>query len=164
MNNLQQIFKPHQFGPGEKSIDFWHVYNNLSRTPYESGVGIQCRDPDQYYVNAWHVITPKAMRRHLDWRNRVDTQFISFYEDQADAKREAQRRRNMHTRERGAVRIAHINIPQGSNVWFFSRQEMLDMMRALGDYGVDLMSCSGSTEWFVWGRVWQECVLDSQSS
>ena len=96
----------------------------------------------------------------MDWHNRVNTQFISFYDNQADAKREAQRRRDVRTRERGAVRIAHINIPRGSNVWFFSRQEMLGMMRALGDYDVDLMSYSGSTEWFVWGRVPQKYVMD----
>jgi hypothetical protein len=163
MSNLQQIFQPHQFGPGETSIDLWHVYDGLSQTPYKPGIGIQCGDPDEYYVHAWHVITPKAMRRHLDWHNRVDTQFISFYDNQADAKREAQRRRSMNTPRRGSVRIVHVRIPLGTDVWFFSRQEMLDMMRALNDYSLDLMTCSGPTEWFVWGRVPEEYVVDLQS-
>ena len=104
------------------------------------------------------------MRRHLDWRNRVDTQFISFYDNQADARREAQRRRNMNTRGRGPVRIAHVNIPLGEGVWLFSRQEMLGMMRAVGDCGIDLMRCSGSTEWFVWDHVPDRCVMGLQSS
>jgi hypothetical protein len=110
------------------------------------------------------VITPKAMRRHLDWRNRVDTQFISFYDNQADARREAQRRRNMNTWGRGSVCIAHVSIPLGKGVWLFSRQEMLGMMRAVGDHGIDLMACSGSTEWFVWDHVPDSCVIGLQSS
>jgi hypothetical protein len=88
MNNLQQIFQPHQFGPGESSIDLWHVYDDLSQTSYHPGTGIQCGDPNDYFVNAWHIITPKAMRRHLDWRNRKQTQFISFYDNENDARRE----------------------------------------------------------------------------
>jgi hypothetical protein len=88
MNNLQQIFQPHQFGPGESSIDLWHVYDDLSQTSYHPGTGIQCGDPNDYFVNAWHIITPKAMRRHLDWRSRKQTQFISFYDNENDARRE----------------------------------------------------------------------------
>jgi hypothetical protein len=161
MSNIQQVFQPHRFGPGETFVDLWHVYDGLSQTPYEPGIGIQCGDPDQYFVNACHVITPKAMRRHLNWQNSVKTQFISFYDNQADARREAQRRRRMYTPGRGAVRIAHVRLSLGTNVWFFSRQEMLAMMRAVDDYGMDLVSCSGRTEWFVWGRVPDEYVVDT---
>jgi hypothetical protein len=63
---------------------------------------------------------------------------------------------------RGIVQVAHVNIPLGSRVWSFSRQEMLDMMKALGDYSLDLMTSSGSREWFVWGVVPDHLVQDIQ--
>jgi hypothetical protein len=158
MNNLQHIFQPHQFGPGEDYVDLWHVYDNLSQTPYQTGIGIQCGDPREFYVKAWHIITPKAMRRHLDWRNRNQTQFISFYDNENQATREAQRRRDSNMPGRGLVRIAHVRIPNGTGVWVFSRREMLSMMLALDDNGTDLITSSGSREWFVWGVVPEHLV------
>ena len=93
MDQLQQIFRPHQFGD-TRYVDLYHVYDNLSQTPFLHGDGISCGDPDDYIMNAWHVIMPLAMRRHLNWQNRISTQFISFYNNEADARREAQRRVN----------------------------------------------------------------------
>jgi hypothetical protein len=71
MVHLQQNFRPHQF-VNEGYIDLYHVYDNLSRTQYEHGFGINCEDPDDYVMNAWHVITPSAMRltqRVLIWEH-----------------------------------------------------------------------------------------------
>jgi hypothetical protein len=69
MEKLQEIFQPHQFKADEQHIDLYHVYNDLSRTEYQAGIGIQFDDPDNYVMNAWHAITPSAMMKHLDWKN-----------------------------------------------------------------------------------------------
>ena len=56
MAELSDIFRPHPFAAGETHIDLYHVYDNLSRTPYVLDVGIKCEDPNNYIMNAWHVI------------------------------------------------------------------------------------------------------------
>jgi len=137
MVQLQQIFQPHQF-VNEDHIDLYHVYDNLSRTPYEHGVGINCDDPNDYVMNAWHVITPSAMRRHLDWNNRIPTQFVSFYDNMADASQPLDQRRGrpivwgVGLRDPNTVRIAHVRLPRGTNIWAFSRPEMVNMMDVFG--------------------------------
>lgn len=94
MEPLREIFQSHRFRADETHIDLYHVYDNLSRTPYRHSIGIECDDPDDYLMNAWHVITPSAMIGHLDWRNRTRTQFVSFYSSLTNAQREQRRRRN----------------------------------------------------------------------
>jgi hypothetical protein len=164
MNVLRQTLHPHIFGPGEYFVDLWHVHDSQSQTKYQLGIGIQCGDQIEYVMNPWHIITPRAMRQHLDWRNRRPTQFISFYDNQLDASREAQRRRNLHQQGRGPIRIAHVRLPRGSNVWSFSREEMLGMMNALNNNDWQLMAFSGAREWFVWGFVPDRFVLDVRSN
>jgi hypothetical protein len=159
MVQLQQIFRPHQF-VNEDYIDLYHVYDNLSRTPYEHGVGINCDDPNDSVMNAWHIITPSAMRRHLYWKNRIPTQFLSFYDNMADASQELNRRRShlfvqgVGRRDPNSVRIAHVRLSRGTNVWAFSRLEMLDMMDVFGSSARrDMFLTSGASEWFVWGGI-----------
>ena len=86
------VFQPHTFRLDEEYVDLFHVYDNLSQTPYQTDRGIQCGDPDQYLMQAWHVITPRTLMRHSDWWNRNRTQFISFYDNLDIAQNEAQRR------------------------------------------------------------------------
>lgn len=159
MDRLQQVFRPHQF-VNENYIDLYHVYDNLSRTQYEHGIGINCEDPNEYIINAWHVITPFAMRRHLNWSNRIPTQFVSFYDNMADAARAQHHRRSRPFvsggiyRDPNSVRIAHVRLPRGTNVWAFSRAEMLDMMGVFGNAArLEMLRTSGANEWFVWGVV-----------
>ena len=165
MEQLQEIFQPHQFRADEHHIDLYHVYDNLSRTPYQPGIGIECDDPDEYFMNAWHVITPTAMINHLNWRNRTRTQFISLYNNLADAIREQQRRcnqpfvYNVGYRTPGSVRIAHVRLLQNTNVWAFSRAEMLSMMGIFGGQAqLETLKTSAPSEWFVWGVIPDECV------
>ena len=162
MEQLQEIFQPHRFRADEPHVDLYHVYDNLSRTPYQHGIGIECEDPDNYIMNAWHVITPSAMIKHLDWRNRTPTQFISFYNRLEDAQREQQRRRNqpyVGRRIRGPVRIAHVRLLPNTNVWAFSRAEMLNMMGIFSNQAQQqTFSTSAPSEWFVWGFVPDEFV------
>ena len=138
MTQLSDVFRPHAFQPTEAHIDLYHVYDNLSQTPYQRGIGIECGDPDEYVMNAWHVITPNTMSQHLDWYNRQPTQFISLFADRNAAAQEAQRRRNQAfvpgggQRIPNSVRTAHIRLSRGTNVWFFSRAEMLAMMATFG--------------------------------
>jgi len=56
LGRLRRLFKPHEFA-NQDYVDLYHVYDNLSRIPFQPGVGIQCEDPDEYFVNPWHVIT-----------------------------------------------------------------------------------------------------------
>ncbi|KAK1091139.1 hypothetical protein LTR48_006897, partial [Friedmanniomyces endolithicus] len=93
LERLRQLFKPHEFAE-QDYVDLYHVYDNLSRTPFQPGIGIECEDPDEYLMSPWHVITPVAMRQHLDWWNRHRTQFVSFYDNEAAALLDVQRRRN----------------------------------------------------------------------
>jgi hypothetical protein len=74
-----------------------------------------------------------------------------------DAKREQQRRRN-HThvgasyRSPESVRIAHVRLPRNTNVWAFSRAEMLSMMGIFGNRAqLQTLSNSAPSEWFVVG-------------
>lgn len=170
MEQLQEIFQPHQFRADEQHVDLYHVYDNLSRTPYQHGIGIECEDPDNYIMNAWHVITPSAMIKHLDWGNRTRTQFISFYNSLEDAEREQQRRRNQpYVRDVGrrnprSVRIAHVRLSRNTNVWAFSRAEMLSMMGTFGhEAQLQTMRTSAPSEWFVWGVVPDEFVQNRHS-
>lgn len=164
MANLQQIFRPHQFQANQGHLDLYHVYDNLSQTPYQQGIGIECGDLDRYFMNAGHVITPVAMRRHLNWANREHTQFISFYSDRADAIRERNRRRGQTNvpkgehRDASSVRVAHVRITPNSNIWAFSRNEMLAMMSSFGMPVFDIMASSHPNEWFVWGDVPDQLV------
>ncbi|KAK4504547.1 hypothetical protein PRZ48_005463 [Zasmidium cellare] len=131
-------FHSHAFGPSEHYVDLFHVYDNLSRTPYIPGEGIRREDPDRYWMHPIHVITPEKLMLHADWNNRKPTQFISFYGDLASARQEAQRRRGQKIvpgglqRDPDSVRIAHVRLQREANVFFFSRDEMLEMMQCFG--------------------------------
>lgn len=103
--------------------------------------------------------------KHLDWRNRTRTQFISFYNNLEDAQREQQRRRNqpyvrdVGRRIPGSARIAHVRLLRNTNVWAFSRAEMLSMMGTFGDQAqLQTFRTSARSEWFVWGFVPDEFV------
>lgn len=130
MASLQQIFRPHQFQANESDFDLYHVYDDLSQTPYQPGIGIECGDLNRYLMTAGHVITPAAMRRHLDWGNREPTQFISFCSNRADAMCERDRRRRQTNvpgggrRDANSVRVAHVRLSRDSNVWAFSQRDV----------------------------------------
>ncbi|KAK1613522.1 hypothetical protein BDP81DRAFT_443702 [Colletotrichum phormii] len=165
MEQLRETFRPHRFGTNEHYMDLFHVYDDLSRTPYLHGIGIQCEDPDTYVINSWHVITPSAMRNHLNWRSSTPSQFISFFDSLQDARREQQRRRDktyvshVGYRRPESVRIAHVRLQRNTNVWVFSRAEMLRMMRTFGRQAeLEMAQSSALGEWFVWGVVPDECV------
>ncbi|KAF2453107.1 hypothetical protein BDY21DRAFT_357290 [Lineolata rhizophorae] len=162
---LCNIFVSHPFAENE-SLDLYHVYDNLSRTPL-GRYGIECDDPDRYLMAPWHVITPLKMRKHLDWGNREPTQFISFYDNRDSAFKEARRRRaaslaafgrrrqlGKQDRDPGTVSVAHVRLDKNSNVWVFSKEEL---MRMIPEY--DIFQMAGKNEWFVWEYVPLEHVV-----
>lgn len=155
---LREYFRPYHFGPSEEFVELYHVYDNQSQTPLIPDVGIQCADTNNYIMDAWHVITGKAIRRHLDWSNRRPAQFVSFYDDLATARRDKSRRIGSGKSPQ-AVRIAHIRLSKGTNVWFFSKQEWLSMMQAVNEPRFDINSTMGRRDWIVWGAVPADCVL-----
>ncbi|KAK2007895.1 hypothetical protein LZ32DRAFT_609898 [Colletotrichum eremochloae] len=163
MEQLQEIFQPHQFGINEQYVNLYHVYDDLSRTPYQHGIGIECEDPDIYFMNAWHVITPSAIGKHLNWCNKAPTQFMSFYNNLKTARCEQYRRCNqtyVHDvgyRRPESVRIAHVRLPRNTNVWAFLHEEMLGMMGTFGA-GLEMSRISDPSELFVWWGVPDECV------
>jgi hypothetical protein len=162
MDQVEIAFRPHGFQVGQH-VDLYHVYDNLSQTPFEPGYGIACGDPDNYYMKVWYVITPSAVREHLDWSNRKPTQFISLYDNLNDATREANRRRNnvWQGRQPNSVRIAHVRLNGNCGVWANSRDEILAMMNALEYSGdTDVFRNLGRTEWLVWGFIPEELVVN----
>lgn len=101
------------------------------------------------------------MKKHLDWGNKVPTQFISFYNSLEAAVREQRRRHSqLHgTRTPQSSRIAHVRLPRNTNVWAFSRAEMLSMMGTFGPQAqVEMSQVCARSEWFVWGAVPDELV------
>lgn len=87
MERLRQTFRPHHLR-GEDLIDPYHVHDYLSHIPFIHGIGIQCEDSNECILNSWHVITPTAMTRHLDWKNSKRPQFVSFYDNLQAATRD----------------------------------------------------------------------------
>jgi hypothetical protein len=165
MDQLKNIFKPHGFQVGQH-IDLYHVYDNLSQTQFERGYGITCGDPDNYCMGAWHVITPTAVRKHLDWRNRQPTQFISLYDSLEHAKAEKERRLNKirYGRQPNTVKIAHVRLDGNCRVWANSRDEILAMMNAVGYSGrTDVFTNLGSSEWLVLGFIPEELLVNRSS-
>ena len=71
----------------------YHVYDNLSQTPYIAENGIEAGDPNTYVMQPQHIITYSSMSKHLNWRNREPTYFISLYGNEQTALQEAYRRR-----------------------------------------------------------------------
>lgn len=145
--------RPHQVSPGYL-VRLYHVYDTYpdhrsSQTPFEPGVGICCGD---YRTNTTHVISPLAVRQHLNWSNRNPTQFISFYDDLDKAHDERNRRAG--SRPPDTVHIVVVDLKNGQDLWANNKQEIMEMMQAFGDTAFDINATMGRNEWLVWG-----CVL-----
>ena len=140
-------------------VTLYRVYDCDSQSPLDND-GFACGDPNTYVMNAWHVITPAAICRHLKWRNRRPTQFISFYNNLADALREFRRRRNNVSPHYAAatVRIAVIQIIASDNIWAFPKQQLMAMMNSIGGNVSDINASMGGNEWMVWEFVPRRCV------
>lgn len=112
--------------------------------------GIACGDPNTYYLNLWHVITPEAIKKHLNWRSSEPTQFISFYGNLADAQKEQARRQAMPWIDARSVRIVQVEIDAASGVWAFNRDDLLNMMNSFGRANYDIFTTIHPQEWLVW--------------
>ena len=95
---------------------------------------------------------------------------INFNEILETAEREQQRRRSqtyvpsIGRRTPESVRIAHVRLPRNTNVWAFSRAEMLSMMGTFGHQAqLEMSRVSAPSEWFVWGAVPDEYVQNRHS-
>jgi hypothetical protein len=134
----RDAFRPHDYHAHDTNQRLYHVYDNLSQTPYVPDEGINAGDSNRYLMHPWHIISYSAMIKHLDWNNRDPTYFISLYDNAQAAHIEANRRRNQsnvpgqdHQRDPGTVRIAEVSIAElhSLNVFYVSRQELLTMLR-----------------------------------
>ena len=149
------------FHPDSRAVTLYHVWAELSETPYRKGVGITCGVPQKYYVRPSFVITPGKVMEHLDWKNNKWTQFISCYGNLEAALREATKRRRHSEFKRvdcegierdlypspNSVHIAVIKPPANHKVWAMSPcvemprwQRMTDLAQcSRGIYSSDLV-------------------------
>ncbi|KAK4220480.1 hypothetical protein QBC38DRAFT_462584, partial [Podospora fimiseda] len=99
MSDYPLFIKSYQF-PGENSPDIllYHVFDTeYSQTPYDDGyysaedisAGKECEPLDEGQTCI--VRSVKILRRHLDWSNRIPTPFISLWDDEDHAWKEARR-------------------------------------------------------------------------
>ena len=148
-------FQRHRFTTDDVQ-HLYHVYDNLSQTPYCAGAGIECGDINSYIMHPQHIITYRAMVNHLNWDNREPTYFISLYDDLHRAQLEVNRRRSqvlvpsqMHQRDPASVRLAEISVRELErlNVFCFSRNDLLRMLHPPPNHPVFVNSSPG--EWFV---------------
>ena len=87
---------------------FFQVEDEDSRAQYFSEEGLFAEDRDtEVDFNSWSWWLRGQVKRHLDWRNRVPTPFISMYYHEGMAFREAERRVGDRKME---VRVYKINM------------------------------------------------------
>lgn len=58
------------------------------------------------------------------------------------------------------VCVAMVRLRPGTNVWFFSKQELLTMMQTVGESAQDINATMSRSEWLVWGSVQDSCVVN----
>jgi hypothetical protein len=164
-------FHPHQFNPFTvRNLQFYHVYDGLSQTPYIPSLGIEAGDPNIYFIRYCHRITVHSIAKHLDWKQREPTSFISLFDDRECAIRESHRRASRRQvydpatgqyRNRGDVRIAIISGEQLAlqDVFIFSTEDLISE-RMLGLSGLHpLRGKLSMKEWFVMDYIPQIAVV-----
>lgn len=150
-------FVPHRLHPVyERDLTLYHVYDDLSQTPYIHGYGIEVGDKNRYYMRYRHRINVRLLANHLDWYQDEPTSFISLFGNPTAALREANRRmsrrnvyRNGYWYDRGFVSVAAIpaRYLADEGVFFFSAQD-LSSARMLGGRAHQLDGMLGAREWF----------------
>ncbi|KAK4198337.1 hypothetical protein QBC40DRAFT_331706 [Triangularia verruculosa] len=102
---------------GHDNDKLYHVYDDLSQTPYHGGLGIHAGVPEQPDGGPRRV-TAKSLINHLNWRHRSPTPYISLWDDWAKAEKEVERRlknpevfssRTKTSTPRGAVKVAVVS-------------------------------------------------------
>ncbi|KAK0671529.1 hypothetical protein QBC41DRAFT_315498 [Cercophora samala] len=117
-------------------VKLYHVYDDLSQTPYNEGLGIHAGVSDRP-PGPQRGITAKSLRNHLNWSHRNPTPYISLWDDWAKAEKEVERRLKMPnvdprrsgaSTSRGEVRVAVIsrNRLLESDTVAFNLAEFLD--------------------------------------
>ncbi|KAI9682391.1 MAG: hypothetical protein M1817_000445 [Caeruleum heppii] len=170
-DNMQDDFSPHFLAPStEAFLKLFHVFDDLSQTPYRRGRGIEAGDKHVDHVSYWHRITAAALGKHLDWTQREPTSFISLFADEEAAQREAQRRvanPMVYDQEdkvwwhRGLVQIAVVSAFELSrrDVFYFSTEDLQsDRMLWVGCQA-SLVGRLGRKEWFVMDWIPDEAVV-----
>jgi hypothetical protein len=152
---MMDDFLPHRLHPVyERDLTLYHVYDELSQTPYIHGYGIEAGDKNRYYIRYRHRITVPLIAKHLDRYQDEPTSFISLFDSPNNALREAQGRmshryvyRDGQSYDRGFVFVALISARQlaDEGVFFFSAQ---DLRRMLGGGTQQLDGILGAREWF----------------
>ena len=156
-----QDFSCHQFDPiHDQNFKLYHVYDNLSQTPYIPGQGIEAGDKNRYLVRYWHRITVSSIAQHLDWYQKTPTSFTSLHGEPASALKAARQRMEKRNIEldgrwhnRGQVFVAVISARQlaDAGVFVFSTED-LKSERMLNQQGMSithkLAGKLNEREWF----------------
>ncbi len=166
-----QDFTAHQFDPmRDEAFKLYHVYDNLSQTPYIPGQGIQAGDKNIYLLRYWHRITVHSIAQHLDWYQKTPTSFISLYGDPDSALRAVSQRmekRNIKLdgrwQNRGPVFIAVISARKlaDAGVFVFSTEDLKsEKMLDLQGMSINhpLAGKLNEREWFAMDRIPEAAV------
>ena len=114
---------------------FFRVEDDESRARYRGRAGIFAEDrKTRVDFNSWDEELLSQVERHLEWRNRVPTPFISMYCDEGAAHREANRRID---REKDNVRVYKINMRRSHE-----RREYRDLRRLADGLDFDIPDCA----------------------
>lgn len=159
------LFRPHHLPPTSPNFYLYHVYDNLSQSPFtqndpERADGIYSADPNNYIMKPWHIVTYSKMMQHLDWSNREPTWIISLFDNFQSASNEYNRRRTqilvpktatggVSQRNPDSVHIAVVSVRrlQSKHCWYFSTSEMRQMLSVQPNHPLFFMS--NLHEWFV---------------
>ncbi|KAH6842489.1 hypothetical protein B0I37DRAFT_382039 [Chaetomium sp. MPI-CAGE-AT-0009] len=161
-------FSSHQLHPLlEGNLQLYHVYDEISQTPYRPGAGIEAGDKNTYYIRYQHRITPRLIAKHLDWYQKEPTSFISLFDDPSDAFHEARRRMDNpevyldgESCHRSAVSVAIISARRlvDAGVFFFSTKD-LTSERMLGGRIQHLAGKLNAREWFAMDYIPEAAVV-----
>jgi len=163
--------------PNNNNFNLYHVYDNLSRTPYCLNRGITAGNPNISQLDPWQIITPDTMAEHLDWWNPDPTHFISLYDDYDMALEEAYRRQNhpwitndetgeVTYRDPNTVRIAVVDASRldAMRCFYFSTEQMWDMIEPQmdeEDMEDEVWDHTKDEEWFVVGHIPEWCIVEN---
>ncbi|KAK0714460.1 hypothetical protein B0T21DRAFT_375942 [Apiosordaria backusii] len=133
--SLNQQYHKNAKSIGPDDVKLYHVYDDLSQTPYREGLGI-CAGISDPPPGQQHKVTAKSLINHLNWSHRNATPYISLWDDWGKAEKEVERRlkkptvfsnRTKTSTPRGDVKVAVIsrNWLLQSDAFAFNLEEFL---------------------------------------
>jgi hypothetical protein len=131
------------------------------------GRGIQCaaKPPPSYRLG---YLSADDLCRHLDWRNRTPTQYISLYEDFDEARREAGRRIRQPfvpggaRRFRESVQMVRVRANLNNNRVLRERELLESLQYFQGFDAANLVwnNIQARSECLIWGDIPEKWVVE----